>query len=537
MIPNKFIRLLVIVLMIFNISFFVSEISFSDDDGGSEATVESSETPEVSESSESLSRPQEESLRESEPSQEEDQDSRESETTTQEEVQSEPETTTSEEFFQGETSSYSTGSVSALRPGLYTTTSPIVTIRTQQGQKEPKPKTNVSKTVEKSTIVKTVTTSKANPPAKSTNKTDPKKSKVANTQEEDSQTEPKRQLPKLVKGDWQPLFEMGETIYPSVAISTATLKEGLWNDSQHIGDPWGLIGIVVRGKEKNCPIRVEISGSNFIKPSVFTSTLLDDNKLYCVYPDLQYDYEKLLAVKQTVPDSISFKVRIGNEDKPEKIVRVQVRPVNECVYSFQDSSGNDNDISFLFAAYVNENHPIISQIMKESIMAKRVDDFVGYSGDKDSVRTEVEAIWETLRKRGMHYSTMTASADDDNPYISSQYVRLLGESINYTQANCVDGSVLMASIFRKIGLDVSLIELPEHMFISVSLDEQGKDVMYIETTDLSDSAFEEAITDGYEAYADSKDKFDSEKEEDQGYNIVNVQSARVLGVMPIKDVF
>ncbi|MFA5143046.1 MAG: hypothetical protein WC522_02595 [Candidatus Omnitrophota bacterium] len=364
---------------------------------------------------------------------------------------------------------------------------------------------------------------------------DAPKSGASGTRVDDADDAPGRKLPQLQPGKWETLFEMGESIYPSVVISTATLKNGLWDDGRHLGDPWGTIGIVVRGIEKDCPVTVEISGGNFIGPSVFTGTLPDKDAIYCIYPELKYDYEKLLAVKQTIPEALSFKVRIGSKQEPEKIARVQVRPINECVYNFADSSGSINDVSFFFAAYVNENHPIISQILKEAIDSKRVDSFSGYSGEKEDVMAEVKAVWAALKKRGLHYSTITASADDDNPYISSQYVRLLGESINYTQANCVDGSVLMASIFRKIGLNVSLIELPDHMFLSVSLDEEGKEMVFIETTILGSGDLDEAMDEGRTQYTENKDKFDSKKEDEQAYNIINIQDARVLGIMPIKD--
>lgn len=359
-------------------------------------------------------------------------------------------------------------------------------------------------------------------------------------QEEGADDVPDRKIPQLEPGNWEPLFEVGDSIYPSLVISTATLKVGLWeeSDKQHLGDPWGIIGMAVRGTKDNCVVEVEIWGESFIKPSTFTVELAKKDAVYCVYPDLKYDYEKLLKVKQTVPETLSFKVRIGDKTYPVKTVRLQVRPVNECVFSFVDSSGNLNDVSHLFAAYVNENHPFINQILKEAIQSGKVDSFEGYSDDadnKESVKAEIEAVWKALQDRGIRYSAMPASADDDNPYIDSQYVRLLGESINYTQANCVDGSVLMASIFRKMGLNVSLIEVPGHMFIGVALDPEGKESICIETTDIGQTSLSEAIQDGNKAYDEASGKFDSDKEDDREYNVINIQDARRMGIMPIKD--
>jgi hypothetical protein len=40
---------------------------------------------------------------------------------------------------------------------------------------------------------------------------------------------------------------------------------------------------------------------------------------------------------------------------------------------------------------------------------------------------------------------------------------------------------------------------------------------------------------GNEQYKENKNKFDSEKEDEQDYNIIDIQAARVAGIMPIKD--
>jgi hypothetical protein len=352
---------------------------------------------------------------------------------------------------------------------------------------------------------------------------------------EQAEAVPERKLPELAAGKWEPLFEMGETIFPSVAVSTATLKEGLWDDAGYAGDPWGVIGVVVRSPSDNCPIRVEVSGGSYIKASVLTGTLPKKDTIYRVYPHLNYDYEKLLSVKQTIPENLSFKVSIGGKDDPARTVRVQVRPVNECVYYLVDSTGRMNDLSFLFAAYVNENHPEINQILKEAIMSKKVDSFMGYSGDRESLMKEIDAIWQILKQRRVHYSTMSASTEDSDPYIGTQFVRLIGESISYAQANCVDGSVLMASIFRKIGLDVSLVQAPEHMFLAVSLDPDSDEFIFIETTDIGDGDLEEAVEDGKKEYEENKARYDSDKDEDSEYNMINIQTARSIGIMPIKD--
>ena len=64
----------------------------------------------------------------------------------------------------------------------------------------------------------------------------------------------------------------------------------------------------------------------------------------------------------------------------------------------------------------------------------------------------------------------------------SQHVRLIDESITHSQANCVDGSVLLASILRKIGLYASLVLVPGHCFVAFSLDRELEEIRGLETT-------------------------------------------------------
>jgi hypothetical protein len=345
---------------------------------------------------------------------------------------------------------------------------------------------------------------------------------------------PPRKLPDLKGGEWEPVFELGESIYPSFVIGTSTLKDKMWDDDVHLGDPWGTIGIVVKPPVDACPVALQVLGDGFVQQGTYAGVLPDKEKLYCIYPVLKYDYDKLLAVKQTMPETLTFRVTIDGRAYPERTVRVQVRPINECVAHFVDSSDNSMDVSFLFASYVNENHPFIGRILKEAVGSSKIEGLSGYQGEKEDVKNEIEAIWNTLKSRGFSYSSITTT-EDESPYIDTQYMRLLGESLHYSQANCADGSVLMTSIFRRMELNTSLVLTSDHMFIAVSLDKENSDIVFIETTMVGDSTLDEAIEAGNEVYQENKAHFESDKDEDQDYKIIDIQEARNMGIMPIKD--
>jgi hypothetical protein len=93
----------------------------------------------------------------------------------------------------------------------------------------------------------------------------------------------------------------------------------------------------------------------------------------------------------------------------------------------------------------------------------------------------------------------------------------------------------MASIFRRMELNVSLVMTDNHMLIAVSLDKDGNDLVFIETTAISDSTLDEAIEAGNEVYEENRARFESDKDEDHEFKIIDVQAARSMGIMPIKD--
>ena len=138
----------------------------------------------------------------------------------------------------------------------------------------------------------------------------------------------------------------------------------------------------------------------------------------------------------------------------------------------------------------------------------------------------------------------------------SQHVRLIDESINNGQANCVDGSVLLASLLRKIDIEPELVYVPGHCYMAFFLDAEKTQRVGLETTLIGGSADDstrelpggEAVVDeagrekdswatfcaavamGNDDIAQNKDKFNLD---DPDYQIVSIAAARQLGILPI----
>ena len=207
---------------------------------------------------------------------------------------------------------------------------------------------------------------------------------------------------------------------------------------------------------------------------------------------------------------------------------------------------------------MNEDHPWIEEILQDALRKNYVDAFVGYQGDETVVYEQVLAIWRVLQERGIRYSNI-APAAAASVSVASQHVRLLDESIRYTQANCVDGTVLLASVLRKIDINPILVVVPGHMFVGFDLNAEGDRQGYLETTRMGVDAreaelvnnrlfktllgadtdlkaqvavksFVAALELGKSTFTESRVKILREK---AGYAIVDILAARNAGVTPI----
>ncbi len=335
--------------------------------------------------------------------------------------------------------------------------------------------------------------------------------------------------------DWHIVTGFGDDLFPSVIVSTATLKEDESDkDPLVLGDTFGLLGVALEAPEKGAKVRVEIRSRRLIEPSVFEGTLARKGKVYEIYPVLRYDYDSLLRVRQPFPEIVTVSVSLNGQSLGTKDKRMLVRSVNDCPFGMSDEDGNYTPLDILFAAYVNENHPEVDRILSEALDSGDTRSFAGYQGSADDVLHEMQAVYNALKRRGFSYSSITRPSVESDE-VAAQHVRLIGDSVKTSQANCVDGSVLFASIFRKMGLDPFLVSIPGHMFVGVYLDPKGEEFACIETTMLGSNSFEEAVEAGNEQFAEHEKRLTAEDGSNPEHAIVDISAAREEGVLPLRE--
>lgn len=331
---------------------------------------------------------------------------------------------------------------------------------------------------------------------------------------------------KAGSGSFEITDKLGGNIFPSAIISTATTDAQIVKPSEglHVGNPKSIIAIRLKSNRKNCNVRIELARTPFYAQSVSEFVLPEAGKEYTVYPDILWDYDALRQNSQAEPISVVAEVEMDGKNLGQKVRTFSVRSINECMIGYVDRlpDGRTRYISTkqLFAAYVNEDNKDIDKLLREALNSRLVRRFQGYQNlTATSVDRQVYALWYVLQKRHFTYSSISTSSMSSN-VVYSQRVRTFDDALSASQINCVDGSVLFASLLRAINITPVLVLVPGHMFVGYYKDNKNKELAFIETTmigdvDLDDYFPEEkldSLTDRLSQSEASRLAFDKSKE-------------------------
>ena len=282
--------------------------------------------------------------------------------------------------------------------------------------------------------------------------------------------------------------DLGGNIFPSAILSTATTDAQIIvpADTMYLGNPKSCIAIRVKSRNPYSKVRINVAQTPFFSESVSEFILEKPRKEYLIYPDIIWNYEALKNNNQAMPVSVAVTVEMNGEELGQKVKTLSVRSINECPLGYLDNKMKFHDTGIFFAAYVNEEHPMIDKLLREALNTRIVNRFLGYqNGKPDAVDKQVYALWNVLQKRNFKYSSVSNTSLSSN-VVYAQRVRTFDDALESSQINCVDGSVLFASLLRAINIEPILVRTPGHMFVGYYTDSNHKNMNFLETTMIGD---------------------------------------------------
>jgi len=197
----------------------------------------------------------------------------------------------------------------------------------------------------------------------------------------------------------------------------------------------------------------------------------DASGVFRISLELPWKDDELHKLQQAVEIPYSLLVRFddGSEDRLTGRIRVNPMPQVEDAYPF----------GLGFAALVDETHPwvkrLIDEINQRSDVKRSNAGITGSGGSPESRLESIALVWDDLVSRGLRYQNLTA-ADG-----RAQRCRLVHESLGTGNANCIDGTVLLASFLEAMGIESYIALMPGHALLCV---DGGDQWLFIETTRL-----------------------------------------------------
>lgn len=263
--------------------------------------------------------------------------------------------------------------------------------------------------------------------------------------------------------------------YPSLVLGLAHSERDL------LGDSNSLFTVSATAPANNAVLRITIDSSNLNYVTIFQEVMPRRGERYTFHPAVKWKYDNLYHLRQQGVTDLTFTCYINDEEVDVENIRLNHRSANDCLLSIRDTDNRLYDFRWLFAAYVNEEHPYIDSILSGMLQLDVINRISGYQMNAAHVTAQVEALWHYALEHGITYSSISCTS---NPTKRSyvQHIRFFDEVYNSRQANCIDACVFFASVMRKIGLKPVIFVEPCHAYLGYYTDKNRKHLSLLETT-------------------------------------------------------
>jgi hypothetical protein len=327
-------------------------------------------------------------------------------------------------------------------------------------------------------------------------------------------------------GAMTPAQWLGRTVAAAPARSRVASVQA---DAHYMGDPWGLVGIRLRNEQPGAEVKLRVQIDDVAEPTEAVFVLPTAGE-YALYPRIRWRFERLRQIGQSIPVNVSWQLSIGGVEHGNRSAVTRVRPLQDAPLAVQTSRGVERTL-WVFAGFVTEEAPWLDELIREAFAA-RTSGALGYQVGPAEVDGQVKAVYDMLKRRGVKYSSITTTAGASGR-VASQTVRFPSDAMRTAQANCIDGTVLMASILRKMGVEPIIVTGPGHALLGYFRQRPGSgdkpDVRFVETTAIGSDSFEGAVREGERQVNEWLEK----AAEDPRFQFMPVHAWRRNGVMSI----
>ncbi|SFN01817.1 hypothetical protein SAMN05216289_102193 [Dokdonella immobilis] len=329
-------------------------------------------------------------------------------------------------------------------------------------------------------------------------------------------------------------------LFPALELSQPRTADG---GEAHAGN--GLLRLRVGHSGQPRDARLTVS-----TPGLTTATVIDTHidEDIVLRPRLKWDIGALRGMQGVRRQALQVVLSSPGMDPIIRTVEIRLHPLDEALY-FVREGNNRIDLGWSFAAWVDPQDPVIDELLQ--LAGIDITGMMRMPSNRADRLARARAIWFGLERHGLRYADDSAGISQ-GPVVYSQRVRLLSSTWDERVANCLDGSVLIASALERLGVGSFLVLVPGHAFVGFYTDDARHEAEFLETTLLGFAGqarpapsgsgarparqraiegFEAARRAGRDRYRRIAPRLDGRHRPD--YALIDISKARAYGIMPL----
>ena len=299
------------------------------------------------------------------------------------------------------------------------------------------------------------------------------------------------------------VVERGAALPESMGKDTTRVETKIYLRLSHV--PTGIVHLM-DGQEKPlvsvmidnvgrqiARLRVTSCVENYSATAVDTLELFPGQKNKEVKQLPVFFIERLRQIKEITRASLRVHVQhLSGETEMERTFPIWLLARTTAYLKVNDpQTGRAVDLTPYLAAWVTPNAPQVMDLLRRAADLHPQKQIAGYQVGEAGVEAQVKAIFEAVKQEQLQYvNSVFCFGRAGGEFM--QRIRLPRETLKHHSANCIDGTILMASVLEAASLNPAIVLVPGHAFLAwETLD--GSDTWdYLETTLISTKTFEEA---------------------------------------------
>lgn len=239
-------------------------------------------------------------------------------------------------------------------------------------------------------------------------------------------------------------------------------------------------------------VELDVAGVTDTKVATFTAApgKVVDVK---IQPTLKIDFN-IDSVRAARPTQVNFKfiettggknVTLFDETPQVDVLPRDYLPLHRLVGADSNKATLQN-----LGAWVTPNVKPVDEFLAKA--KERAPDRT-FAGKQRATVPQVAALFDELKARGVSY---VMDPDVLSERLKVQRTRLPADVLQSSNAQCLEGTLLFATLMESIGLDPIIVLVPGHAFVgwgTAPKDKLAMPALFVETTMVGNATFEQAV--------------------------------------------